>query len=285
MSERAAPAATSAAARDGVGRWPAGDGAVLPHVELGDPAGAPLLVIPGLTDGLGPLRGRTTVRALRAWFRDLDDRRVVVASRRDPLRAGASLERMADDLVTLLSGAVTHRPVDVLATSYGGMLAQALALRHPGTVRRLVLASTVAYVDDELRAVLERWEAALVAGDLRGFVRDTIAMSHTPEPPRRSRLAGPLLGLGARGADLERYRAHTAAVLRFDVRDRLPEITQRALVIGGQEDVLTTPRRMAELARGLPEAELTLLPGAGHAVAEQAKPRLDAAVRAFLVRR
>ncbi len=285
MGERAAAAATAAASKDGVGRWPAGDGAVVPYVEAGDPSGTPLLVVPGLTDGLGAPRGRVAVRALRAWFRDFDDRRVIVASRRDPLRAGASLERMADDLVTLLSGAVTHRPVDVLGTSYGGMLAQVLALRHPGTVRRLVLASTVAYVDGELRAVLERWEAALVSGDLRGFVRDTVEMSHTPELPRRYRLLSPLLGLSARATDVERYRAHTAAILRFDVRDRLAEITQRALVIGGEEDVLTTPRRMTELARGLPDAELTLLPRTGHAVAEQAKPRYDAAIRAFLARR
>lgn len=49
------------------------------------------------------------------------------------------LSGLVADLVTELG----HRQVDVLGLSWGGALAQELARRHPGRVRRLVLAATM----------------------------------------------------------------------------------------------------------------------------------------------
>src|SRR5215467_13862764 len=45
------------------------------------------------------------------------------------------------DLVTLL-GVLSLGPVDVLGFSYGGLLAQRLAMAVPGRIRRLIIASS-----------------------------------------------------------------------------------------------------------------------------------------------
>jgi pimeloyl-ACP methyl ester carboxylesterase len=78
-------------------------------------------------------------------------RRVIVF---DPRGMGAStttttttdrltVQEMADDAAALLS-ALRIKRADVLGWSLGGFVAQALAIRHPLAVRRLVLASTSA---------------------------------------------------------------------------------------------------------------------------------------------
>ena len=52
-----------------------------------------------------------------------------------------TMEAMADNTANFV-GALGVSPVDILGHSIGGYIAQTLALRHPETVRRLILAGT-----------------------------------------------------------------------------------------------------------------------------------------------
>ena len=54
--------------------------------------------------------------------------------------------RSFDDLVALVVGTL-ERPCDLVAQSMGGIVAVRVALRHPGKVRRLVLAATSGGID------------------------------------------------------------------------------------------------------------------------------------------
>lgn len=56
------------------------------------------------------------------------------------------------------------------------------------------------------------------------------------------------------------------ACSHFDVRHRLSEITMPSWVITGNQDRLTSPASAHYLAKSLPNAELQIVPGAGHAV-------------------
>jgi pimeloyl-ACP methyl ester carboxylesterase len=61
---------------------------------------------------------------------------------RTTLRPGAlTITRMADDTATLIAALGLHRP-DVMGWSMGGFIAQALAVRHPDAVGKLVLSAT-----------------------------------------------------------------------------------------------------------------------------------------------
>lgn len=76
---------------------------------------------------------------------------------RTPLPAEPfSVATMADDAAALLR-ALDVRAAHVAGFSGGSVIAQELALRHPGLVRSLVLASTWARPDAYLRAVVKFW--------------------------------------------------------------------------------------------------------------------------------
>lgn len=105
------------------------------HVwTFGDPAGAPLLAVHGIT-GHGR---RFEPLATTAWAH----RRTLAVDLRGHGRSTAdapwSLGQLVADLVEVLDDAHLDA-VDVVAHSYGGTIALQLLARHPERVRRLVL--------------------------------------------------------------------------------------------------------------------------------------------------
>lgn len=93
---------------------------------------------------------------------------------RDPARYG--LEQQAADLAALLDH-LGEDAVDLLGYSMGGRLALAFALAYPARVRRLLLESTSAGLEDAReraarRAQDERWARRLEHAGLDAFVRE-----------------------------------------------------------------------------------------------------------------
>ena len=154
--------------------------------------------------------------------------------------------------------------------SMGGRVALHLALAQPDLVRRLVLVSTTAGLDDaEERAARRAADDDLAEGieraGLEAFARSWAAQPlFEGQPPEvvaaasRDRLRNTAAGLAAslRGMG-------TGAMT--PVWDRLHELTMPATVVVGERDAKF--REIGErLAAQLPDAELVVVPGAGHAV-------------------
>src|SRR5690606_11300975 len=66
-----------------------------------------------------------------------------------------NLNDLADDAARLIDEVADGQPVIWVGLSMGGMIGQALALRHPGKVKALVLANTTSGYDDAGRAALQ----------------------------------------------------------------------------------------------------------------------------------
>ena len=64
--------------------------------------------------------------------------------------------------------------------------------------------------------------------------------------------------------DTEGYIATCAAIAGTDITDRLREITQPALVIGGYHDQATPPDVVEKLAAALPRSDLVMFDRSGH---------------------
>jgi aminoacrylate hydrolase len=160
----------------------------------------------------------------------------------------------------------------VVGESFGGMISQELATRHPERVAALVLCNTMARAHgDHLGAnwftaasLLHPLAFALPRrlqlpyldwiGKHRGFVMD-------PSPGNRD-LSGYILehGLDPGWCYLNRYRAG----LRADYRPLLPSIAAPTLILHGEEDRVVGERTIAELAGLIPGAAVARIEGGGH---------------------
>jgi len=78
-------------------------------------------------------------------------------------------------------------------------------------------------------------------------------------------------------------RAQRQAVLHYEgSRQRLGSVRSPTLIIHGSDDRLVPLRYGEELARLIPDAELVVLPGAGHMYVTDATQAADSAVLSFL---
>ena len=178
---------------------------------------------------------------------------------------------LLDSIVDELS-AQFNEPITVCGWSLGGQIALRWAMRHPQQVNRLVLvASTPCFVQR-----LD-WPCAMAAETLHEF---SAALLNNYRPTLKRFAA-----LQVRGSEHERelladFREHLfsrgepdraaliggLAILRdTDLRAVLPQITQPALVMAGERDMLTPPAASAYLAETLADARLVEIKGAAHA--------------------
>jgi len=176
----------------------------------------------------------------------------------------------ADDAAGLMRQ-VGFDNADVMGVSFGGMVAQELALRHPRSVRKLVLCCTssggaggASYPLHELASVAPdaRARRQLEISDLRRtpqWQRD-----HPDDVKRLLEIAAQAARVGAGEVDRER-----GAVLQLEARrhhdtwSRLPQLAMPVLLCAGRYDGIAPLANMEAMARQIPNATLKVYEG-GH---------------------
>lgn len=183
-----------------------------------------------------------------------------------------------DDVAAVLDALGVPSAV-VVGASFGGRIAQDLALRHPDRVERLVLlcpASTLLEADDEFSAFEEHEEALLDAGDLDGATALNVATWCGPDADHAARA---LLAAMQRQA----FELQTAAEdLEHDEPGDPAGIGVPTLVIAGGHDLAAFRSSAAALARTIPGAEYRELPWAGHLPALERPDETAALLRGAL---
>ncbi|AXK40874.1 alpha/beta fold hydrolase [Crenobacter cavernae] len=171
--------------------------------------------------------------------------------------------------------------VHVAGLSYGGMVAQHFARRHPDKVDHLVLAATLAWSDDANNQIAESWIAAHQLGglDLRFTVSLPWLFSSRYLSQHYALL--PELKIMAGLADWPSVVRLINGVRLHDARTWLDSFTMPTRVIVGDEDRLTPLYQAELLARGIPHADFVRLPSTGHALHLEAPDLFARALEAF----
>lgn len=204
-----------------------------------------------------------------------------------PLDGGPDPRDFADDLAALIDALALERPV-LVAQSMGGWGAVELALRSPGRLGGLVLASTTGTVDPERidgpeRARLAAWQAeadARLAHWVRIGVHPACGERMAREQPA---LHGLYCGLDALagGLDKEALRRRLLA-MRTRAPHELAALDCPLLMISGDEDAVIPPFAADAIARAVPGSRVVHVPDAGHSVYFERALAFDAALAAFV---
>jgi 3-oxoadipate enol-lactonase len=193
----------------------------------------------------------------------------------------------ADDAQALLEALGWKRCL-VAGFSFGGMVAQELALRHPQRVERLVLAATssggaggASYPLHEIAGLpSEDYICRLIfLSDTR---RDTAWQTAHPEQFRAlydQIHAGLRVGADEPGRRIG-ARRQLEARAQHDTWARLPTLKMPVYICGGQYDGIATPAGMAVMGKQIPGARVELFEG-GHLFFLQ-DPRAVLRIEAFL---
>jgi 3-oxoadipate enol-lactonase/4-carboxymuconolactone decarboxylase len=176
-----------------------------------------------------------------------------------PLPASIGLDAMADAVLETLESHGVDQAY-FCGLSLGGVVAQAIALKHPGRVLGLVLANTGAKVGsaqvwgDRVEAVRSAGVASLIPALISRWFTPPFTQAH----PGRVRAMAEIL----EGANPQGYIMACESLAQADLRQAIHAIKAPTLVIAGEED-LTTPVSDSEfLAATISGARLTILKAA-----------------------
>lgn len=147
---------------------------------------------------------------------------------------------------------------DVLGYSFGGMVAQQLALDAPARVRKLVLVSTSCglYAVPSSPAM---WLSAMFSDALPSGYGPYWLARQWVNTMRREFGAG-----GSNGLRLNEFAQQIAAASRWSSLWWLSRLTQDTLVITGTADALVPPENADILASRIPHARTYRVRGGGH---------------------
>lgn len=215
--------------------------------------GPPLVCVPGM-DGTGKLFYRQKPLLAR-------DYRVATYALRDTT---SEMARLIDDLaVVIRSISPSNEPTIILGESFGGTLALSFALERPELVRALVIINSFPRFlpQTRLSVVIQTlqvfpWKAMTL---VRQFTATRLHSQFTHRDEIRRFLK--LTAATTRRGYLNRLRI----LKRYDVRDRLHQITAPTLLLAAEEDHLVPSVEQAQyMAERLPRATSRVLHGHGH---------------------
>jgi 3-oxoadipate enol-lactonase len=251
----------------------------LGYEAAGDPALQPLLFLHGIGGA---------ARAWRGQLAAFSDRYRAIAWDMPGYGGSAQLAKcsiaaLADALQDFLQQVGATMPI-LVGHSIGGMIVQQLLAKSPHIASAVVLAQTspaFGKPDGE-------WQKAFIEARLGPLERGETLVSLAPT------LVKELVGddPDISGMELARdcmasvpeptYRATMLALMGFDLRDALKNISVPTLVLSGSKDKNAPAPMMAKMASCIPSATYVELEGAGHLVNLERPGEFNAALDRFL---
>jgi proline iminopeptidase len=191
------------------------------------------------------------------------------SSRPDP--ATLTMTQWADDAAAVARLCGRGEPVIVIGHSFGGFIAQEMALRHPALVGALILVATTPGqlgtgeqpapegppIPDEFAALL----ATMPATDddvAAGMAALAPAYLHTATPETlTASMAETIFSAVAMRRGFEELATWSSV-------DRLPAVTVPVLLIAGRHDPFTAWPQAERIAKRLPDAEVIVFEKSAH---------------------
>ena len=205
----------------------------------------PFVILPGVDTKSIMVSAKAIASAYRMFG---EEYKVYVFDRRKNMPSPYPVRQMAADTAAVMRK-IGISDADIFGASQGGMMAMCIAIDTPDLVRKTVLGSTAASVDDNIREGTHRWVALAQSGDMTALTAEFIDCLYSEQTIGKYRELLVHMNDNVSERDIERFIIQTRAIDDFDVFDELDKITCPVLVIGVKGDKVLPcehSRRMAE---------------------------------------
>jgi pimeloyl-ACP methyl ester carboxylesterase len=241
-----------------------------------------LVLIPGF--GSGAWSWKYQAESLAERFRVLTfDPRGVGAS--DIVEGSrASIEKIAEDVLELLDLNAIEK-AHLLGISFGGFVAQHIAIHNPERVDRLVLASTSAGGPEHVPPEPEILESFVASANLEDREKIHMSQAFTTEFAASSAATVEEFcsELGRNPVRPGVHADQLRSALEFDSTSDLARISAPTLVLTGNRDTVVPAANSVKLAEAIPDARLQIVEGAGHMFFVESPALFNRAVTEFLL--
>ncbi|EKU99287.1 putative hydrolase or acyltransferase of alpha/beta superfamily [Leptolyngbya sp. PCC 7375] len=240
----------------------------------------PLIILPGLSDGLQTVEGNAVTLALyyRLFAQDF---KVYVFSRKKDMEEGYSIGDMAKDLHTAMDMLQLEQAF-VFGVSQGGMIAQRLAIDFSDKISKLVIGVSVARQNQTIQTVIGNWIKMAENGDYKRLFIDTMEKTFTKNRIQRYRFFYPVLTRVGTQKSFDRFLKQAYACINHDTYSELTDIQCPTLVIGGDSDKVVGLNSSEEMAAQIRGSKLIIYKGLGHGAYEEARD-FNHQVKSFLL--
>lgn len=196
-----------------------------------------------------------------------------------PAARPGSMEDRVADIAGLIESTGRGRAC-VLGVSFGGMIAQNLALARPELVSALVLTACPGRIAPEARETLRQRGAdaeangmeAILDATLRRWFTEPFLSTEVVARVRERLLANSVSG----------WAAAWEAIATHDALDQLHAVKVPTLVVAGEHDLSTPVEAKRALAAAVPGSRLEIIPGAPHMLQIECAETYAGIVSAFL---
>jgi pimeloyl-ACP methyl ester carboxylesterase len=206
------------------------------------------------------------------------------------------IDDYADLIIGLIEQVSPQQPVTLVGHSMGGMTSITVALKRPELVERMVLLCPT--ISGNLSMFINLFMTPFVLLERFRLTRRLVELLEPPLFSITDRLLRPALFADQTGIQAKEYLRIRAdarrpgqgrvraecfwAMRQHDLRSRLSAVKTPALVIWGMEDNTVPLRDASAVARNWPEADLRVVPNAGHWPQFETPQTTERYIRAFL---
>jgi 3-oxoadipate enol-lactonase len=200
-------------------------------------------------------------------------------------RNGYDIENLTMDTLALMD-ALDCGPCHFVGLSMGGFIGMRLAIDHPHSLRTLSLLDTSA--DSEPRENVFKYRVMAFIGRTLGFrpllgqVLPILFGKATFEDPTKSELVEHWIKQISDNDRAGSSRATMAVIKRKGVYDQLGQIKTPTLVIVGDQDIATVPKKSERIHKAIDHSEMLVIADAGHSSAMEQPEKVTQALQKFI---
>jgi len=200
-----------------------------------------------------------------------------------PAAKDAGFEEVLAVLVQFVTETLGLTQAHFVGLSVGGMILQQLAARHPALVRSIAMldcSPKFGFGGDSNGPEFVAWAQAQLSSQSQADFSEGMIRAITGPDASEPAIQSAITAMGR--ATREGLEFAARLIAGHDALDQLPRIACPTLVMAGAQDRETPPAYAREIAARITDANLSIIPNAGHIANLEAPDAVTARLQTFL---